>query len=359
MSLHKAVDPHGSDASHDAPEAIVDAHHHLWRLDGAIRYPWLQDAYDPAHFILGHYDALRRDFDVYAFRQASSPLVPVVASVHVEAECVRGDALAETRWLHHIAAADRLPSAVVAWVDLLADDACVRLAEQTAYPLVRGVRFKPRASSAPNETIDGAGSLNDPRWPRALDRLASLGLSWDLRLPFWHLDEAARLLSRAPTVDVVLEHAGLPLDRSSAGLACWRRGMEALAANPRVTVKLSEFGLRDVAWNEAENRRIIGETIAIFGAERCMFASNFPVAGLRVGYPTLLRTMSAAMARMNLGEAARRAIWHDNAIRIYRIGADEKARRRDLCASATANADHLRGLTASGGPSPTDALPDD
>lgn len=322
MSSPTVPDPRADETSHGAPDAIVDAHHHLWRLDGAIRYPWLQEAYDPAHFILGDYDALRRHFDVPAFRRALPARTTVVASVHVEAECARGDALAETRWLHRVAAADRLPAAVVAWIDLLADDAGERIAEQSAYPLVRGVRFKPRTSRTPNETVDGALSLRDPRWPRALERLTSFGLSWDLRLPFWHLEEAASLLSRVPAVDVVLEHAGLPWDRSQAGLACWRRGMEALASHPRVTVKLSEFGLRDAEWNEAENRRIIAEAIAIFGTERCMFASNFPVAGLRATYSTLVDTMSAAMADRDLSAAARRAVWHDNAVRIYRLEID-------------------------------------
>jgi predicted TIM-barrel fold metal-dependent hydrolase len=182
---------------------------------------------------------------------------------------------------------------------------------------VRGVRFKPRTAATPDAFVDGPGTLRDPRWPAALERLAAYGLGWDLRVPFWHLRDAAALLADAPGVDVVLEHAGLPWDRSVAGLARWRSGMEALAASPRVTVKISELGLRDAAWNEADNARIIRDTIAIFGWQRCLFASNFPVAGLRVSYPALLRTFARAMA--DLDDAARQAIWHDNAMRVYRI----------------------------------------
>ncbi|WP_321796064.1 amidohydrolase family protein [Burkholderia sp. BCC1988] len=298
------------------PAALVDAHHHLWQLGAGAHYPWLQDRYDPAHFMFGDYAALCRDFGVDDYRHAAQR-APLVASVHVEAERARDEALAETRWLHEVAAAHGLPSAVVAWVDLLADDAHERLAEQAVWPRVRGVRFKPRTAASPDAAVDGPGTLRDPRWPAALERLAAHGLSWDLRVPFWHLGDAVALLADAPGVDVVLEHAGLPWDRSDAGLARWRSGMEALAASPRVTVKISELGLRDAVWNDADNARIIRDTIAIFGWQRCLFASNFPVAGLRVSYPALLRTFARAMA--DLDDAARRAIWHDNAMRVYRI----------------------------------------
>ncbi|TDA44697.1 amidohydrolase family protein [Burkholderia pyrrocinia] len=305
------------------PDALVDAHHHLWRLDAGAHYPWLQTHYDPARFMFGDYAALCRDFGVDDFRRAAQR-APIVASVHVEAERARDEALAETRWLHEVAAAHGLPSAVVAWVDLLAGDADERLAEQAAWPRVRGVRFKPCTASSPDAPVDGPGTLHEPRWPAAQERGAAHGRVWDLRVPFWHLGDAAALLADAPAVDVVLEHAGLPWDRSDAGLARWRRGMEALAASPRVVVKISELGLRDAAWNDADNARIIRDTIAIFGWERCLFASNFPVAGLRVSYPALLRTFARAMA--DLDDAARRAIWHDNAVRVYRIALDGPSR---------------------------------
>ena len=316
MCSQARAERHGDALPHALPAALVDAHHHLWQLDAGAHYPWLQERYDPARFMFGDYAALCRDFGVDDYRHAAQ-CAPIVASVHVEAERARDEALAETRWLHEVAAAHGLPSAVVAWVDLLADDAHERLAEQAAWPRVRGVRFKPRTAATPDAFVDGPGTLRDPRWPAALERLAAYGLGWDLLVPFWHLRDAAALLADAPGVDVVLEHAGLPWDRSVAGLARWRSGMEALAASPRVTVKISELGLRDAAWNEADNARIIRDTIAIFGWQRCLFASNFPVAGLRVSYPALLRTFARAMA--DLDDAAHQAIWHDNAMRVYRI----------------------------------------
>ncbi|MDO5624092.1 MAG: amidohydrolase family protein [Pseudomonadota bacterium] len=299
------------------PAAIVDTHHHLWVLAGR-RYPWLQEAYDPRAFILGEYRALCQDFDAPAFRR-SFGAAPVVASVHVEAECCRTQALAETQWLHQQHASCGLPSAVVAWVDLLAPDAGERLAEQAAWPLLRGVRFKPVTGRAAGEYPTGPGSLRDAHWPRALQRLARHGLRWDLRVPFWHLQEAAAMLADAPAVTVVLEHTGLPWDRGDAGLAVWRKGMQALADNPHVYVKLSELGLRGAPWHGPDNARIVAEAIAIFGWQRCMFGSNFPVASLRASYAQLIDMTQQALTLAGLSEAQQHAVWCGNALACYAI----------------------------------------
>ena len=93
--------------------------------------------------------------------------------------------------------------------------------------------------------------------------------------------------------------------------------MEVLARQPNVHVKLSEFGLRDQPWNEQPNARIVRDTLAIFGWQRCMFASNFPVAGLRIGF----RPLVEAVWRMldNLAPDQRQAVMSGNALRFYRI----------------------------------------
>src|SRR6266850_4306494 len=225
------------------PRAIVDAHHHLWALDRG-RYPWLQEGYDPGAFIFGDHAALRRDFGAAQYRAATEE-TPVVATVHVEAERERGEALAETQWLHEVNALDGLPNAVVAWADFAQPDVGERLSEQAAHPLVRGIRCKPRTAARPDAKVRGEpGSMQDPQWRDGLALLEKHGLSWDLRVPFWHLEEAADVARDFPRIAVVLEHAGLPWDRSEPGLAAWRGGMEVLARCDNVHVKLSEFGLR-------------------------------------------------------------------------------------------------------------------
>ena len=298
------------------PEAIVDSHHHLWDLSRP-GYGCLQEAYDPGAFLLGEYRPICRDFLPQDFRQAWGG-VPVRATVHVEAECDRHLGLAETAWLHEVQATTGMPSAVVAWVDLLADDADDRLAAQARYPLVRSIRFKPVTARSADASVRGRpGALDDPRWPVALRRLHGHGLAWDLRVPFWHLEEAAALVAKCPELPVVLQHTGLPWDRSARGLEAWKRGLQALAACPSVELRLSEFGLRDAPWNESENIALVREAVAIFGWQRCMFASNFPVASLRVDYPSLVRMMATAL--QDLPAHAQRAVWHDNACRFYRI----------------------------------------
>jgi predicted TIM-barrel fold metal-dependent hydrolase len=299
------------------PTAIVDAHHHLWRLDQG-HYAWLQEAYEPETFILGEYAPLCRDFTPADYRAARGA-APVVASVHVEAERDRGEALAETQWLAAQHAAAGVPDAIVAWVDFAAPDVDAQLAAQARCPLVRGIRCKPRTTRRPEASIRGEpGTMQDERWLAGLARMEAHGLAWDLRVPFWHLEEAAVVAATFPRVPIAVEHAGLPWDRSEAGLAAWRRGMEALARSPNVHVKLSEFGLRDRPWRYEDNAPIIRDCVAIFGWQRAMFGSNFPVAGLRIGYEALVEATCDALA--HLDEPQQRAIWHDNAARFYRIG---------------------------------------
>jgi predicted TIM-barrel fold metal-dependent hydrolase len=119
----------------------------------------------------------------------------------------------------------------------------------------------------------------------------------------------------------VLNHTGFPWDRSEEGLVVWRRSMEAVAREPNVHVKVSEFGLKDSAWEYESNRRVVREAIAIFGIDRCIFASNFPVAGLRIDYDTLVRSLDRMLA--DRSQADRDRFFWKNAASFYRLSVDD------------------------------------
>jgi predicted TIM-barrel fold metal-dependent hydrolase len=296
--------------------AVVDAHHHLWDLSRG-RYPWLQQAYDPRAFFLGEHAELRRDFLPSDYRAASAG-VEVLATVHVEAERDRSEQVAETAWLHEMNAAHGFPHAVVAhaWLDRPDTEEC--LLDHLRHPLVRGIRSKPVTSAGPGHSVAGQpGSMQDEAWLRGFSLLEKHRLSWDMRVPAWHLPEAAQVAAMFPRVPMVLNHHGFAWDRSEEGLARWRGWMEVLARQPNVHVKLSEFGLRDQPWDWEANACIVRDTLAIFGWQRCMFASNFPVAGLRIGFPQLVQGVWRMLD--GLAPDQQQAVMRGNALRFYRI----------------------------------------
>ena len=161
--------------------------------------------------------------------------------------------------------------------------------------------------------------MGDPAWRRGYAMLAPNGLSFDLQTPWWHLPEARRLADDFPGTQIILNHTGLPSDRSSAGLAAWRSAMRLLSGAPNVAVKISGLGQAGKPWSVAANRAIVRDTIELFGSDRCMFASNFPVDSLVAGFGTIFSGFAEIVS--DLPEPAQAALFHGNAMRLYRMPA--------------------------------------
>jgi predicted TIM-barrel fold metal-dependent hydrolase len=115
----------------------------------------------------------------------------------------------------------------------------------------------------------------------------------------------------------VLEHAGMLEDRSTEGLRRWREGMRTLADCSNVNVKLSGLGIFDHAYRLEVIAPIVADSVAMFGADRCLYGSNFPIEKLWTHYASLYRTFREAIEPFT--EVEQRKILHDTAMRLYRL----------------------------------------
>ncbi|MHB8812426.1 MAG: amidohydrolase family protein [Steroidobacteraceae bacterium] len=296
---------------------IVDAHMHLWDL-ARISYPWLTAPLPVG--ITGDVSSIAHDYllDDY-LRDAAAPdsRARVTGIVHVEAGANPAHSLAETRWLQSIADARGFPQAIVAHAELEKPHAAHLLAEHAAHPNVRGIRQILNWHPDPAKTYTRRDLLADESWHRGFALLSRHGFSFDLQIYPSQMAAAARLAARHPTTQLILNHTGMPVDKDAPGIAAWRAGMRSLAAQPNVSVKVSGLAMLDWHWTRESLKPFVLETLEIFGADRVMMASNFPVDRLFGSFATFTDAYLGLLAGASLEERAK--LFARNAERVYRI----------------------------------------
>jgi predicted TIM-barrel fold metal-dependent hydrolase len=307
------ADPAVSEAQRQIP--IIDVHQHFWLL-GKNYYPWLCDP-KPVHFRYGDYSVIKRDYMPADYRRDAGEN-RVVKTVHEEAWWDPANPVGETRWVTEVAKEHGLPSALVANGPLNRDDIDEILAGHAQSALTRGIRNYPKpALSAREAKRGGPGSMDDPKWRRGYALLEKYGFSADIQVPWWHMDALADLAADFPKTQIVIVHAAMPNDRSAEGIAGWRRALEKAAAHSNVAIKISGLGEPNRRWTLESNGPIIRDAVKIFGADRGMFASNYPVDSIVGSFATIHDGFRAAVAHLQLAE--QKKLFHDNAVRIYRM----------------------------------------
>lgn len=294
-------------------EPIIDTHHHVWRL---ADLPWL--AGPPVPRIFGDYQALRRDYPIEDYLAAAQP-AGVVKSVYVQVNVAPRAEVDEVAWVQSVADRAGFPHAIIGYADLASPSLADTLDRQRAHANLRGIRQQLHWHATPRYRFAARPDLmNDPAWRAGLKRLETRGLSFELQVFAGQMSDAAALARDVAGVTFILQHAGMLEDRSPDGWARWRDGMRQLAACPNVVAKLSGLGTFEHACSVALWRPVIEETIALFGADRCLFGSNFPIESLWTRYGEIVAVTTECLAGCTAAE--RRAIFHDNAQRVYRLG---------------------------------------
>jgi predicted TIM-barrel fold metal-dependent hydrolase len=288
-----------------APLAFVDTHHHLWDL-GRFHYDWLSGEGWPGHTaLLGDYSSIRRDYLVEELL-AEFATANVVKSVHVEAAYAGQDPVEETEWLQQVADRHDFPHALVVFCDIEAEDADAQLDRHGACDNVRGVRIRAHPED-----------VTVPAFRTAFAALGRRNLSYEQNASPGNLVSGRDLARDFPETQIILGHTGFPLERTDEYFRRWRTEMAQLAEAPNVAVKISGLGMVDNAWTVDSIRPWVLSTIEIFGVDRCMFGTNWPVDKLFSSYADLVAAYTEIIADFSRDEQEQ--LFSRNAERYYRI----------------------------------------
>ncbi len=291
---------------------IVDAHHHIWRRKDV---PWLEGPMLPR--IFGPYDAIRRDYPISEYL-ADIANSGVTHSVYVQANWAKEHFEDEVRWVQQTADETGWPNAIVGYADLMVEDVRPQLDRLSRYSRLRGIRMQLHWHDNPQYRFAAKPDLmREARFRHNMARLADYGLSFDLQVFAGQMADAAELAAEFSGTIFILQHAGMLEDRTAIGRAAWRQGMMKLARQPNVVSKLSGLGTFIHKVDGDEIGDIARQTIGIFGAERCLFGSNFPIEKLWSSYDGLIEAYRAALAGYSV--AAQDQILSATAKRVYRI----------------------------------------
>jgi predicted TIM-barrel fold metal-dependent hydrolase len=292
--------------------SVIDTHHHIWlRKDVA----WLADPPIPRMF--GDYFGIRRDYPVEEFIQDVKPQ-GVTKSVHVTAMWGPGRALDESKWLQSVADKQGFPHGIVCNIDLADSSADNALKAQKQFPNVRGVRqMLYRDSDTVRQGAPRPDYCNDPSFRRGFALLEKHDLHFELQVYAGQAAYAVELIKAFPNVRMILVHAGMLTSRTQSAIDQWRGALAMMAAYPNLHVKISGLGMYSHGVAAPQARQVIRDAIQIFGVERTIYGSNFPLEKLHACYSDFLGVYRAALSEYT--DAEQRAVLHDNAAKFYRV----------------------------------------
>jgi L-fuconolactonase len=263
---------------------VIDAHVHVWQIDRP-------DCEWPGADL----PALHRDFTLHQWRSEAAG----TRAILVQTQTSESD----TYWLLSQAGED--VAGVIGWTDLAAADAPAAIDRLRAAGPLLGIR--PMVQGLAADWYD------DAALDAGLAHLSEHGLVLEALIRPRHLPSLARLAARHPALGIVIDHAAKP--EIGRDLDAWTIAMRGLAAYPRVACKLS--GLLTELSDGPDDAALpyINALLAMFGPERLMWGSDWPVVTLHSPYAGWL-----ALARAAVPAAQHDAVFGGNAARLYGLG---------------------------------------
>jgi predicted TIM-barrel fold metal-dependent hydrolase len=292
--------------------AIIDAHHHIWRLSDVA---WLNGPKQPR--IFGDYDLIKRNYLVQEFIE-DVITEGVTASVYIQVNWPDGEDVAEAEWVQGVASQFGWPNAIVGHVDFSSENCAKTLSTLAQLPLMRGIRQQLHWHQNPlYQFAADPDIMLDYKWRYNFSLLQNYDWPFELQVFASQMRNAARLASDFKQTPMILQHCGMPEDASIAGMACWLDGMKFLAEQSNVYCKFSGLGTFLHKNSLDFINDITGQCLELFGANRCVFGSNFPIEKLWTSYSDLVGCFRESLS--GLSPLEQHSIFYLNAKTLYKI----------------------------------------
>ena len=278
-------------------QKIIDTHQHLWDTSN-LAYPWLDG-----------FDLLKQKYTPQDYRKAIGD-INVVKSVHVEGDPDEKDVVKEVEWLTQIAKTDGMIGAIAAAAPLEKPDVEKTLEKLAAFELVVGIRRM--AWHNPNNEFYAT-----PELINGVRLLEKYNLSFELCAKHDQLPAAITLVEATPNIMHAVNHCGGP-NIKEGEFEPWGTHMKQLAAIDNVYCKVS--GIVSTAsenWTPEELEPYIQHLLDIFGYDRLMFGSDWPVCTLAAEYSEWLEALLLAVDDASDDEKNR--LFYQNALEFYKM----------------------------------------
>jgi len=274
---------------------VVDAHHHFWQLARGD-YHWMSP---------GMGEPLFRDY-------RPADLAPLLRKAGVDRTVVVQAAAteAETAFLLGLAEETAFVAGVVGWLDMEDDGFEAKLDRLLEHPKFVGLR--PML-----QDLDDDAYMLRPAVVASLRAMAARGVAFDFLTYPRHLGNVTRVLDMVPDLRAVIDHVSKP-DIASGSLHPWADELARVAGFPNVSCKLSGMitEARHDAWSPRDIEPYVERALELFGAERLMFGSDWPVCLLAGSYAEAFNALRAVLDP-RLSAAQQAAVYGQNAIRFY------------------------------------------
>lgn len=272
----------------------IDAHQHFWQLADRL------GAWPPPALAKIHRDFKPDDLAPMLERHG------VVSTVLVQSMPNEHDTL----FMLDLAKRHAFIGGVVGWVDMKRTDAPERIALLATYSALKGLR--PMLQDLADDRW-----VDDQALAPAVEAMRAHRLSFDALVLPRHLPALTSFAERFPDLPIAIDHGAKP-GIAQGTMEPWRRDIARLAAMPQVHCKLSGLVTEAGAdWDVARLQPYVDHILEVFGPQRVIWGSDWPVLNLASDYANWIVASEALLARLN--EAERCNIFGLNAKRFYRL----------------------------------------